>query len=151
MSDKKPSPCRSGSSEEGPWYRDGLRFRCTQCGNCCTGDPGVVWASEDEIRQIATFLGKSYGEVLLQHTRLEEGRRSLTEFANGDCTFFDAATRGCKIYPVRPVQCRTWPFWNSNLENPQAWKDVQASCPGAGHGDFFPLAEIERRAAELDL
>ena len=26
-----------------PWYRDGLRFQCTQCGNCCTGDPGVVW------------------------------------------------------------------------------------------------------------
>ena len=25
------------------WYADGLRFTCTQCGNCCTGQPGFVW------------------------------------------------------------------------------------------------------------
>ena len=23
-----------------PWYQDGLQFRCTRCGNCCTGAPG---------------------------------------------------------------------------------------------------------------
>ena len=35
------------------WYRDGLQFECTQCGNCCTGDPGYVWVTPEEIKAIA--------------------------------------------------------------------------------------------------
>ncbi|MEX2287282.1 MAG: YkgJ family cysteine cluster protein [Planctomycetaceae bacterium] len=134
-----------------PWYKDGLRFRCTQCGNCCTGDPGVVWVDEDELQQIADFLGKTIGEVRLLHTRLVGNRLSLTEFANGDCVFFDKKNRRCNIYPVRPKQCRTWPFWNSNLESPEEWREVQKDCPGAGHGDFVSLEEIKRQASLIDL
>ncbi|MFM7740581.1 MAG: YkgJ family cysteine cluster protein, partial [Planctomycetota bacterium] len=26
-----------------PWYKDGLRFQCSQCGDCCTGGAGYVW------------------------------------------------------------------------------------------------------------
>lgn len=130
---------------EDVWYRDGLRFRCTQCGNCCTGAPGAVWVTDEEIEQIANFTGKSVGEVRLFHTRLIGGRVSLTEFANGDCTFFDGATRGCGVYPVRPQQCRTWPFWQGNVESPEAWTRTQSTCPGAGKGDLVPLVEIEQR------
>ena len=39
------------------WYRDGLRFECTQCGKCCTGAPGYVWLTIPEIYRIAEFLG----------------------------------------------------------------------------------------------
>lgn len=131
-----------------PWYKDGLRFRCTGCGNCCTGAPGAVWVTEEEIRRIAEETGKSVGEVRLFHTRLIAGRVSLTEYANGDCTFFDGATRRCTIYPVRPSQCRTWPFWRGNVETPAAWDEVKRGCPGAGRGDLVPLVEIERRLAE---
>jgi Fe-S-cluster containining protein len=133
------------------WYRDGLRFTCTQCGNCCTGDPGVVWVDDEELAQIAEHLGKSVGELRLFHTRLFGGRVSLTEHAGGDCTFFDPQTRRCQIYPVRPRQCRTWPFWPSNLTSPERWKDVQRDCPGAGCGAFVSLAEIEAQAAAIDI
>ena len=27
----------------------GLRFECTQCGDCCTGAPGYVWVNKAEI------------------------------------------------------------------------------------------------------
>src|SRR5690606_5106857 len=64
-----------------PWYKDGLKFTCTQCGNCCTGAPGVVWVDDGEIEKIADYLGKSTGEVRLFHTRPVRGRISLTEFA----------------------------------------------------------------------
>jgi Fe-S-cluster containining protein len=137
----------SPPSAEPPWYRDGLRFECTQCGNCCSGFPGFVWITDDELAAIASFLGKSTGEVRLLHTRLYGGRLSLSEFANGDCTFFDPKTRGCSIYPARPTQCRTWPFWRSNLESPESWQRTAAGCPGIGHGDFVPLEAIESRAA----
>jgi Fe-S-cluster containining protein len=134
-----------------PWYQGGLCFSCTQCGNCCTGSPGVVWVDEEEIEQIARHLGKPVGEVRLFHVRKVAGRESLTEFANGDCTFFDSRTRRCTIYPARPQQCRTWPFWKSNLESSEQWGEVQQTCPGAGNGAFFTLEEIEAQSAAIDV
>jgi len=40
-------------TDVGPWYRDGLSFSCTQCGNCCSGPEGYVWVDEEELVQIA--------------------------------------------------------------------------------------------------
>lgn len=136
---------------DGPWYKDGLQFNCTGCGNCCTGPAGFVWVSEAEIAQIAEFRRQSIGEIKIFHTRLVAGRTSLTEFANGDCTFFDPATRRCTIYPARPTQCRTWPFWNRNLRSPADWKQVQQTCPGAGRGPMISLEAIEAQASQLEL
>lgn len=137
--------------DEQPWYKDGLQFQCTQCGNCCTGAPGVVWVNAEEIQRIAEVLGKTVGEVKLEHTRLVGRRTSLKEFANGDCTFFDGQTRKCTIYSARPRQCRTWPFWNSNLESPEAWQSLKPGCPGIDRGNFYPLEEIERQAAVINI
>lgn len=129
------------------WYKDGLKFKCTQCGNCCTGPEGFVWVNAEEIEQIAAYIGKPLDEMKAEHTRAVGKRTSLKEFANGDCTFFDSEKRGCTIYPVRPRQCRTWPFWDSNLGSPRSWERVKETCPGAGKGNFFSLEEIEAQAA----
>lgn len=139
------------SSEEQPWYRDGLNFTCSQCGDCCTGAPGTVWVTDEELREIADYLDKPIGEIRLFHTRIVRGRVSLTEFANGDCTFFDPRARKCTVYPVRPVQCRTWPFWDSHLESKESWQRVCDTCPGAGTGAFFSLEEIRKRADQLEM
>lgn len=134
-----------------PWYKDGLNFTCSQCGDCCTGSPGVVWVTDEEIEAIADHLDKPIGEIRLFHTRLVRGRVSLTEYQNGDCTFFDPKTRGCKVYSSRPKQCQTWPFWTSNLTSEAKWKEVCRYCPGSGEGTFFSVEEIEKRAAEVDI
>src|SRR5947208_1066324 len=52
-----------------PWYADGLRFRCTRCGNCCTGPPGVVWVNDAEIHAIAQLRGEAPEEVRGLYTR----------------------------------------------------------------------------------
>lgn len=134
-----------------PWYENGLHFRCTQCGNCCTGAPGAVWVDDEEIEAIAEHLEKPVGEVRLMYTRPLRNKISLNEYSNGDCVFFDTEKRGCTIYPVRPKQCKTWPFWNSNLASPQDWANTSKECPGAGQGDFVPLEEIELRASQIDI
>lgn len=131
-----------------PWYRDGLRFECTQCGNCCTGSPGYVWVSDEEIAAIADYLDKPVGEIRLLYARPARGKVSLNEYANGDCVFFDPQGRGCTIYPVRPQQCRTWPFWEANVETPQAWEQTRRRCPGAGQGELITLDEISLRLGE---
>ena len=154
QSTSQPAPPRepaTNASADGPWYQDGLRFRCTGCGDCCTGEPGAVWVTDEELQQIADHLGVSTGEVRLLHTRLIGRRTTLREHANGDCVFLDGETRHCSVYAVRPAQCRTWPFWNSNLRSPADWQKTCEECPGAGQGDFFSLEEIERQAAIIDI
>jgi Fe-S-cluster containining protein len=134
-----------------PWYKDGLRFECTRCGACCTGAPGFVWVNDDEILKIASFLALGeldFGERFLR--RLARGT-SLVEHANGDCVFYDREARGCRIYPVRPRQCRSWPFWESNIETADAWKATCEICPGAGRGDFVSRDDIVRRASLIAL
>lgn len=134
-----------------PWYHQGLRFECTQCGNCCTGSPGYVWVDDAEVAAIAAHLDKPIGEVRLLHTRPVRGRTSLNEYPNGDCIYLDPATRRCGIYAVRPRQCRTWPFWRTNIERPESWERTRGSCPGAGCGEVVTLEEIEARASQIDL
>src|SRR5438128_986169 len=109
------------TAEEEPWYHDGLRFTCTKCGHCCTGAPGFVWLDVDELHALAEFLQTPLAEVVALYTRATHRGRSLREKVNGDCVFYDKAL-GCTIYEVRPAQCRTWPFWESNLETPKDWE-----------------------------
>ena len=134
-----------------PWYAEGLAFECTQCGNCCTGAPGYVWIDDADVEAIADYTGKTLGEVRLLDARVVGRRISLREHPNGDCVYFDGESRRCTIYPVRPKQCRTWPFWNSNVATPETWASVQKECPGAGQGAFVPLDEIKRLTAVIDV
>lgn len=127
-----------------PWYRDGLRFQCTRCGNCCTGTPGFVWLSEAELHTLANYLGEDAEQFAALYTRRVGARRSLREKSNFDCIFYDQHT-GCTVYEARPAQCRTWPFWDSNVRSVQAWQQTCSVCPGAGMGELIPAEEITRR------
>jgi Fe-S-cluster containining protein len=131
-------------SSDTPWYAEGLRFRCTQCGNCCTGAPGYVWVTNEEIAVLAEATGASSVEEFEQQFVRNVGvRKSLREFSNGDCVFFDSQQRKCNVYAARPRQCRTWPFWDSNLRSPEAWKETCQVCPGSGKGDLYSCVQIE--------
>ena len=66
-----------------PWYRDGLRFTCTRCGNCCTGAPGFVWVSPEELATLADYLDQPAEQVFAQKMRVVDGEMSLIEQANG--------------------------------------------------------------------
>ena len=127
-----------------PWYHGGLRFRCTQCGDCCTGAPGHVWVTDEEIHAIAAFLHEPPEQVTAMHTHVAHRGRSLREKSNGDCVFYDQSA-GCTIYAARPGQCRTWPFWESNIESPKDWQHTCEICPGSGHGELISVEEITRR------
>ncbi len=131
-----------------PWYRDGLRFTCTRCGKCCTGAPGVVWVNEEEVTALAEFRGEDRTQVEGLYTRRVGRKRSLRERANGDCVFWDRE-RGCTVYPVRPRQCRTFPFWESNVATPADWEWTCETCPGAGQGELIPAEEITRRLSVI--
>jgi Fe-S-cluster containining protein len=133
-----------------PWYQDGLRFRCTRCGHCCTGTPGFVWVNAEELAAIAAFRGEPELQVTELYSRQVSRGRTLREKANGDCIFYDKS-QGCTIYPVRPRQCRTWPFWESNVQTPETWQRTCEICPGSGQGELITAEEITRRVKTIKL
>lgn len=134
-----------------PWYKDGLRFACTQCGNCCTGSPGYVWVNKEEMQAIADFLEISLDEFQKVYTRKVGTRSTLREKTNYDCVFLDPEQRNCTLYDLRPRQCRTWPFWNSNLKSPESWAEMSEGCPGANKGKLVPLVQIQQQASVINL
>ena len=132
-----------------PWYKDGLRFTCSGCGDCCTGSPGYVWVNNEEIAQLAALVRLSVKDFEAEHVRQIGVRKSLVEFENGDCVFFDNKSRKCGVYSARPRQCRTWPFWDSNIRTPDAWAETCQVCPGSGQGRLYQLEEVQQQVAVI--
>jgi Fe-S-cluster containining protein len=137
-----------------PWYAaDGLRFTCTQCGNCCTGAPGAVWMSAEEMRRLAEHLKMSVQKMADKYCRKIGERWSLKERVSPkgeyDCIFLKTIDengkerRICSIYEVRPLQCRTWPFWPEIIKSPESWAKAHERCPGMDHGKRYSQEQIE--------
>ena len=128
---------------EKPWYAEGLKFKCSGCGDCCTGAPGYVWVKKAEIAALAEAMEMEVEEFEEHFVRKIGIRKSLKEFPNGDCVFFDGANRNCNVYGFRPEQCKTWPFWDSNLKSPETWAETCEGCKCSGVGKLYSLEEIE--------
>jgi len=149
---KKKSKAKKTPRPKGkPWYHNGLQFECTGCGGCCTGEPGHVWVNSEEIDAMAEHVGVDREDFEDRYTKKVGARRSLIEFSNGDCVFFDSEKRGCTVYDIRPQQYRTWPFWPINLSSPEEWVDIAVGCPGCNQGRLYTLEEIEEQAGILDV
>ncbi len=115
-----------------PWYADGLRFQCTQCGNCCSGPgTGFVWVDDQDIEQMAAAMDMSDAVESFRRRFIRQvgTRESLVEYSDGDCIFLDPQKRNCMVYEARPIQCRTWPFWDSNLESQDTWRKQLKTVP----------------------
>lgn len=130
-------------TDDEKWYKDGLKFSCSQCGDCCTGAPGFVWVNKAEIAALAENVEMEVEEFEDQFVRKVGVRKSLVEFPNGDCVFFDTTHRNCSVYDARPRQCRTWPFWDSNLRTEEDWDRTCEECPGSGRGKLHSIEHIE--------
>lgn len=136
------------------WYAEGLQFECTQCGACCSGAPGYVLFTDDEAARISARLGIGVPEFLEKYTvemreRIGGRSRSLREVETEhglDCVFLDRVSQPgrtlCAIHDVRPMQCRTFPFWPEHLESPRAWQRLGRQCEGVGRGTSVPLTQV---------
>ncbi len=124
-----------GSKDDsGPWYKDGLCFTCTQCGDCCTGFEGYVWVTREDVRRLGEFLGYSEERMMRRYIRQVGRRLSLVEKPNFDCVFWETG-KGCTVYEARPPQCRNFPFWKENIRSKSSWEEVITECPGVKKGD----------------
>ena len=134
--------------------RCGLSFECKECSFCCTGSPGYVWLGHSDIIHLCEYLGTDFDSFVRKYCKYvdaENGKAlSIREKAGYDCVFLDAGK--CSVYSARPVQCRTYPFWEEILESGEAWAAEAAYCPGIGKGELVApekIAELvlERRSS----
>lgn len=127
----------------------GLRFSCTMCGRCCSGPEGYVLVSDAEASALAARLGLRLDDFLARYTRRTRHGRSLTERrtqAGMDCIFLDRQTLPgkaiCGVYEDRPAQCRSWPFWPSNLRSREDWEKARRICPGMDRGQLHTVVQV---------
>lgn len=105
---------------------------CSLCGGkCCRGESGYIFASKEEIMQVAKFLHISFEEFAQSYLKKVGYRYSFLEKPDLEmggyaCIFFDFSTNGCSIYPVRPKQCKSYPFWDRYKQQIQ---EVLDECP----------------------
>jgi hypothetical protein len=133
------------------WYRDGLRFDCTACGNCCRdhGEYTYVYVSDADLAALSAELGISADAFDAEHCDHEDGWRFLKRKKNC-CVFLDEAGL-CKVYNGRPKQCRTWPFWKDTLASVDVWSGpVKKCCPGIDEGELTSADDAERIARETE-
>lgn len=126
------------------WYKEGLHFQCTECGQCCTGAPGYVWVTEEEMKDMADSLDISLDLFKRKYTRQKDNRFSLIEKKSGDqydCVFL--RDKKCLVYQARPVQCRTYPWWQENVRSEKSWKLASEHCEGINNqAPLVPHSQI---------
>lgn len=104
-----------------------------------------MWVTAAEMQQIADFLGISLERFMRTYIRQKNQRYALVELpkSNYDCVFLKE--NQCTIYPVRPQQCRTFPWWVQNLKSREAWEAAAMSCEGIRkEARLVPLEEIQK-------
>ena len=128
-----------GLAQQAYFFDEGLSFECRKCGDCCTGAPGTIYVSRDEIDAIAGHLKIPVKQFCSRYLYPYRDSYSICEDRQGRCLFYND---GCLIYALRPSQCRTFPFWFSNLRSQKRWQQVAVHCPGIGRGRHFSKDEI---------
>ena len=143
-----------GKKKKTAWYVEGLHFECQGCGGCCAGPgEGYIWVTRPEIELIAELLEISIGRLKRDYLKRVALRTSIIEDPlTKDCIFLREAhgpigidgRKQCAIYTVRPSQCRSWPFWPSNLASGKAWNETTRKCLGVNRGRLHNCEEIKR-------
>lgn len=127
------------------FFDRGLRFACRRCGRCCTGRPGIVRITRDEIQRISRYLETPVHELIRHHLLSAGNAWHVREHPDGRCLFY---RDGCVIYPVRPRQCETFPFWSENLRSRERWERIARDCPGIGEGTLAAKEQILKILSE---
>ena len=78
-------------------------FKCAHCGRCCLEFTGIPLI-EDDIKSLSKALDMPGYKI--KHKYLTRFNRGF--FLAQPCVFYDKGS-GCKIYKLRPMNCRLFP------------------------------------------
>lgn len=120
-----------------------MKFECQEScgGKCCSagwdGKAAFIFLTKNDMRSISKFVKQpvdefaSKGEFKFTRFTKKKTQQWFLKDSETTCRFFNKGK--CGIYEVRPIQCRTFPFWPENM-NARKWKELATFCPGIGKG-----------------
>lgn len=135
------------ASKGKPWFSGGLAFTCAGCGRCCRGPGGYVWVTDGEVETLAKALAMTVEAFAAKLLRRTPAGLALVDSGSGDCPLLGDDGR-CRVYDSRPVQCRTWPWWEENLVSRRRWDAAATRCPGMNQGEVHSRLYIESEMAK---
>jgi len=98
-------------------------FKCKGCGECCKID-GFIHVNKTDIKRFAAYFGISIHEFKDKYTRNAVGWGTvLIGGREGPCVFLKDGK--CSAYQARPVQCRTFPYWDMLTSDPDEWEEAK--------------------------
>ena len=86
---------------------------------------------------IGGFLEQSVEDFLERYTALRSGRLEISTREGGACHFL--TNKVCGIHPVKPANCRRWPFMHGAVTEEWGFLSMKDNCPG-----FDPQATWEQ-------
>jgi uncharacterized protein len=123
------------------------RFRCQpECTACCR-QRGFVHLTEDDLRRAASFIGIAADEFERKYVYRTAKRMRFRIPRGGTCPFLEET--GCAIHPVKPAQCRIFPFWPELLESAREWRSAARYCPGMAKGRLVNIELARADAGEM--
>ena len=126
---------------------DGLRFECQPgCTACCEVE-GQVHLTENDLLRIAEYVGLPAGEFERKYVFRTRNILRLRKPRHAQCYFLKDG--GCSVHPVKPVQCRLFPFWPELVEQKAAWNKAAKTCPGIHKGPLVQISAAREIAAEM--
>jgi Fe-S-cluster containining protein len=104
-----------------------IKFSCKKCGKCCA--VGFIYLKKGEAEKIASHLGMPAQQFKKQHTEWFLFLGRALKWGNSGACFF-LKNRQCSIYPVRPSQCSTWPYWKRLVASRKELERAKTYCKG---------------------
>jgi len=132
------------------WEKEEVRFECQKdCFKCCA-KPGVVNFDKEDLEDASNYLGipQSKFKKEFKLTRVK-GYMEMAVEEDMPCPFL--TFEGCAIHPVKPKQCRTFPFWKENVVTRNDWKLTAGFCPGIGEGPQISADSIRKDLKDFKL
>lgn len=125
-----------------------LQFSCVPgCINCCD-QKGYVYLTEKDMANAAKFVGMTVQSFESKYVYRTKHLLRLRKPQKSQCHFL--LQGGCSIHPVKPVQCRTFPFWPELVKSRKEWTLAGRYCPGIGTGELVQIGTAIEIASEME-
>jgi Fe-S-cluster containining protein len=126
---------------------EGLRFECQRgCTECCR-QKGFVYLTAEDLLRMAEYAGMTAAAFEKKYIYRTARQMRLRVPREGTCPFLEES--GCSIHPVKPTQCRIFPYWPELIESRREWKKTARYCPGIGKGPLIQIKSAKAEAAEM--
>jgi Fe-S-cluster containining protein len=108
---------------------------------------GEVYLTEEDLVRIAGHLSTDPAEFEKKYVHRTARSLRLRKPSDRQCLFHRDGK--CSIHPVKPVQCRVFPFWPEIIESAASWDETALRCPGMNKGDFVEISAIRSVSEEM--